>query len=257
MSSKSIVFGSAALVLALAGSASAYTRVDTASRAALGVGTTLNPLDLTTLGYLNAPGAPNNGVNSYSQAFIGTGSNYTGRLTVEVFGNAPIGSPGLNDVLMVYTFHGDSGRPNGAETFHFGVDTSLQIDYAKLDGAIHGKISGETSMQAGQADPVVSLFNNIGSNDTWLFDHNPASSSGSLVELGGNQNEDFVWYVRTTGDVKLNFVDVKITDFGSITIRSLALVDNPGQPDLNVPAPGAAALLLGGLGIAAGRRRRA
>ena len=47
----------------------------------------------------------------------------------------------------------------------------------------------------------------------------------------------------------------RITDFGAVTIKSLALVNNPNQPDLTVPGPGAAALM-GLAGLVGLRRRR-
>jgi hypothetical protein len=260
--SKSIF--ASALVLAAVGSASAaiVTNNQVASRSSLGVGTTLSPLDISALPYLNGSLT---GINSYSQNFVGPGGNYSGRLGVEVFGNVSEPGAGLSDLLLVYTFVGDGApfnRANGAETFTFGVDTSVEIDYATLSTATHGKIVSDTAVQSGQLEPEITLNDFVSGNDTFGFDFSPGSTTGRVAELGGNtaanpgSTETFTWYVRTTGNVQLNFVDVRITDFGAVTIRSLALVNNPGQPNLSVPAPGFAAVagLAGLMGL---RRRRA
>ncbi|MDX2114963.1 MAG: hypothetical protein SFZ24_04980 [Planctomycetota bacterium] len=251
------------VVAAAASAASAFTPVNVqkTNRAELGIGSSLQPLDLSSVGYLNGSLTT---ANSYSQNFVGPGGNYSGNLKVEVFGNVGLPSAALNEVVLVYTFTGDgapANRANGAEDFEFGVDTSVEVDYTVLTNATHGKISAESSLQPSQLDPLVTINDILVGNDTFKFNFNPAGGTGRLVELGGNtasvpgSTETFTWYVRTTGDVALNFVDVRISDFGFVTIRSLSLVNNPGQPDLNVPGP-AAAGLLGLAGLVAGRRRR-
>lgn len=251
------------VVLTLAGFALAgpITNNAVSSRAALGVGGLFQTLDLSALNYLTGSLTTS---NSYSQTFTGPGGNYSGRLTVEVFGNVATPGPGLSDLLLIYTFTGDGApvtRVNGAESFEFGVDTSVEVDFAALTAATHGRINSESSLQFGQLDPAVDLNDFVSGNDTWKFDYNPAGGSGRLVELGGNTasapgaTETYTWYVRSTGDVALNFVDVRITDFGAVTIKSLALVNNPNQPDLTVPGPGAAALM-GLAGLVGLRRRR-
>ena len=254
----------AVALVALAGTtpAMAFNNVPAASRASLGIGSSFIPLDMTGLAYLNGSLSAS---NSYSQSFTGPNGNYTGTLSAEVFGNVGTPGPGLSDLVIVYTFVGDGGpgliRLNGAERFEFGVDTSVEIDRVALDGSTMGRITADTSMQAGQLDPAVTVSNNIGGNDVLDFNFNPSTSSGRLVELGGNtaalpgDTEVFTWYVRTSGNVGINFVDVRISDFGFTTIRSLTLVSNPSQPNLNVPTPGAAALaaLAGLVGL---RRRR-
>lgn len=247
---------SVAVVVAVSGSAYAQfnpVNNSVASRAALGINSSLVPLDVSGLAYLD--NAINDGNNAYIQAFNGPGGNFSGTLRAEVFGN--VGSPNsaaLNDVVIVYTFQSNAALV-GAESFHFGVDTHTQIDFARLSTATQGRIDADTAVEFGQGDPLITIFDNVGSNDSFLFDWNPPPGGGSTTDrLGGSQAETFTWYVRTTGDVKLNFVDVDITDFGVTTIRSLALVDNPGQPDLNVPAPAAATLF--GVFAAAGIRRR-
>jgi len=246
--------------VAFAGSAQAAT-IPVANNvspdlASLGVGSTFVPLDLTGASFLT--GSVNQGVNGYTQNFAGVGSNFSGNLTVEVFGNvSTIGTAALTDVLLVYTFTGDTAL-TGAESFEFGVDTSLEVDVSALQSATHGRVTAGTSLEAGQTDPFVSL-NDFGSaiNDTWFFDHTQGGTlGGSTGMLGGSASETYQWYVQTSGDVKLNFTDVLVTDGGSTKIRSLSLVVNPGQSNLNVPAPSAAIALATGLGAAATRRRR-
>lgn len=256
--SKFAAISSVAILAALSGSAfGQFNPVNNsvATRASLGIGSTLVPLDVSGLGYLN--GVINDGTNAYIQPYTGAGSNFTGTLRAEVFGN--VGTPNsasLNDVMIVYTFVGNVAL-TGAETFDFGIDSSTQVDFARLAAATQGRIDADTAVEVGQLDPVVTLFDNTGSNDTFNFNWNAAGGSTSLNRLGGSQAETFTWYVRTSGDVKLNFVNVLITDFGGTTIQSLALVDNPGQPDLNVPAPGVATLLVSAFGVMGVRRRRA
>jgi hypothetical protein len=256
--SKLAAISSVVVLAAISGSAFAQfnpVNNSVATRGSLGIGSSLVPLDISGLGYLN--GVINDGTNAYIQNYTGAGSNFTGTLRAEVFGNVSLpNSASLNDVMIVYTFVGNVA-PVGSETFDFGVDSSTQIDFSRLAAATHGRIDADTAVEVGQLDPVVTLFDNVGSNDTFFFNWNSAGGSSSVNRLGGSQAEVFTWYVRTTGDVKLNFVDVRITDFGSVTIRSLALVDNPGQPDLNVPAPGVATLLVSAFGVMGMRRRRA
>ncbi len=250
-------------ILAIAGSAIGQVNPvnnSVANRSALGIGGSLVPLNISGLPFLT--GAINDGTtvgagNAYIQNYTGNLGNFSGTLRAEVFGNVstPL-SAALNDVVIVYTFVGNVSAV-GAETFNFGVDTSVQVDFARLATATQGRIDADTAVQAGQLDPVVTLFNNVGTNDTFKFDWNSTGGSTGLVRLGGSQAETFSWYVRTAGDVKLNFVDVNITDFGGTTIRSLALVNNPSQPDLNVPAPGALGLVISVFGLAGVRRRRA
>lgn len=254
--SKMSALSSVVVLAAISGSALAqFNPVNNsiADRSALGINSSLVPLDLTGLGYLD--GVVNVGNNAYEQAYVGLGGNFSGTLRAEVFGNVGTPSAALNDVVIVYTFQSDAAAV-GVESFDFGVDTSKQIDFSRLSTAMHGRIDADTAVELGQLDPIITIFDNNGSNDTFLFDWNPPpGNSSSLNRLGGSEAETFTWYIRTTGDVKLNFVDVRITDFGSTTIKSLSLVDNPGQPDLNVPAPAAVALF-GAAFAATGLRRR-
>ncbi len=61
-------------------------------------------------------------------------------------------------------------------------------------------------------------------------------------------------FVTTTGAVDIGEVSAVVQDTGTATAVVLAPVDDPTQPDLNVPEP--ASLLLLGLGCCAFVRRR-
>ena len=219
----------------------------------LALGVTLTPINLTAQpitvsGGGNSLNAPKNQlVSDFSVLLPNTSLAYAGRLTSEVFGNTSSTGPGLTDVVIKYTFQ-QVGGPNSIETFNFGVNSGQTIDLTDLLAATHGTILNENVSQA--FSPAVSA-DTIGLNNTFDFDFRV---NGAPNEL---QNGDtYVWYVASGGgDVKVNVVDVTVTDFGNANAKALTFTTTNGQNDLNVPAPGASALALVGL-AAAGRRRR-
>lgn len=204
------------------------------------------PLNLSTVSFINAgPGTLDAANGLYTQNF-NNGAFYSGNLAVEVFGNVANPGAGLNEVTLIYTFTGNG--PSAIEQFVMGLNGSSNLDFTDLAAATHGRISAETTL--GQGDAVVDLIDNSGGgqNDNIIFAYADNLGGPSLTET-------YTWYVRASGAVAVNFVDVEISDFGFAFAKTLSLVDVPGQPDLNVPAPGAAALL-GFAGLAASRRRR-
>jgi hypothetical protein len=246
-----------AAVAALAGTASAVPIVNNpqASFASLeaSLGVSLTPINLfsqpiTVSGGGNSLNAPKNVlVSDFFVLLPNTSLAYSGRLTSEVFGNQSSTGPGLTDVVIKYSFEQTAG-PNSIETFNFGVNSGQTIDLADLLAATHGDIVGENISQA--FDPAVSADTLLG-NNTFDFDFRV---NGAANEL--QAGDRYVWYVAGAGDVKVNVVDVTVTDFGNATAKALTFTTTNGQNDLNVPAPGASALALLGLGVAASRRRR-
>lgn len=237
--------GGAAIALLgmTAGNATAVTLTDNAVANETDVTTGLVALDLSGI----VPGLTTN--NSYSTSFSAPGGAYTGTLTATVFGNVSTPGSSLNSVAIVYEFIGNG--PSGIDMFEFGLNNGSNLDYSDLLAATHGTIGDLTTV--GQGSPMVELFDNSGvpDNNNMIFDF---LGGGDALGSPGT-TESFGWYIQTTGDVAINFVDVEVTDFGAVTIQTLSLVDIPGQPDLNVPAPGSAALLVGAFGLAARRRR--
>jgi len=219
----------------------------------LALGVTLQPINLTAQpitvsGGGNNLNAPKNVlVSDFSALFPNSSLAYAGRLTSEVFGNQSATGPGLTDVVIKYTFQ-QTGGPNSIETFDFGINSGQTIDLTDLLSATHGTILNENVSQA--FSPAVSA-DVIGLNNTFDFDFRVNGAANEL-QFG----DTYVWYVAGAGDVKVNVVDVTVTDFGNANAKALTFTTTNGQNDLNVPGPGASALALVGLGVAGSRRRR-
>lgn len=213
------------------------------------VGSTLVPIDLTAQPITSVSGlnAQNNVLVSNFAVMIASTTVYTGTLTSEVLANTGTAGPGVTDVVIKYTFEGNG--PQGIDAFTMGVNTGTSLDYTDLSGATQGVITNVTT--GGQVAPLVNL---VASPDVLLdFDFNTAGDT-----LGApSTTEDLVWYVHApTGAVQVNVIDVVVTDSGSADIKALGFTtDFPGQHDLDVPAPGATALL-GLAGVVGIRRRR-
>jgi len=246
-----------AAVAAFAGTAVAVpiTNNPEASFASLqaSLGVTLTPVNLfaqpiTVSGGGNSLNAPKNVLVSDFVTLLPNNSiAYQGRLTSEVFGNQSSTGPGLTNVVLKYTFQ-QTGGPNTIETFDFGINSGQTIDLTDLLAATHGTILGENVSQA--FSPAVSADTLVG-NNTFDFDFRV---NGAANELAAG--DVYTWYVAASGDVKVNVVDVTVTNFSNANAKALTFTTTLGQNDLNVPAPGASVLALIGVGIGVSRRRR-
>jgi len=187
--------------------------------------------------------------NSLTSNFTAPGSAYTGSLTASVYGNVANPGASLDTVLMIYEFTGNG--PSGIDQFAFGIDSGTNLDFNDLLNSTQGSIGDSTS--AGQGSPTVDLVDNSSSssNDTLTFGF---IAGGDTLGANG-QTETFGWYILSSADIAINMVDVEVTDFGAVVTQSLGIVNNPGQPNLNVPAPGSVTLILGAFGLINRRRR--
>ncbi len=257
------VVAAAGLSVASSASAVVVSNTSVADRPTLLSGFT--ELNLATYasnaGFAGLSGANSNTyADTYAlvSAFPGNPLSYSGTLTAEVFGNVANTGVALTDVVIVYTFtsNGFNGVDNlsGAETFAMGINSGFEMDFNYLTAAstTHGNVTSESSV--GQ-NSLVEVFNNGAANDTYEFDYIAAAGGSALG--GPDGSEQYTWYVSGTAGTKINVIDVTVTDFGNTTTTTLGFVANPGQPDLDIPAPGAMALAAFGIGAMGMRRRRA
>ncbi len=224
----------AAALLAAGSSALGYTRSDVPDLATLTSG--LQVLDLSALGV----------VNGETIAFDWTA--YSGSITATVYGNSDIFTPGLTDVVVVYEFSG-TGEPTPIEAIEFAVNSgNLDLNFAELDGGTMGRIDSLSDVFL-TGDPLLT-YNPGNANDSLLFDWGTSGLGDPFV------TQSFGWYTRTTGAIDIGYIDAEIRNAGSVMSLTIGVIDDPSQPNLNIPAPGSLAML----GLSAGvltRRRRA
>jgi hypothetical protein len=194
---------------------------------------------------LNGPGG--NGVNQLVSNFSAAFGLFTGTLTSTVYANQSLPGLGVNQVAIVYEFVANG--PSGIDFFNFGLNTGQALDYDDIIAATHGRLTDSTATTPGQL--VQATADNTLANPNLEFDFEQFGKLG-----GPSTTERLTWYVIAGGDVRINVVDVGVIDAGTATAQALSFTTTPGQDDLNVPAPGAAALGLMAFGAAARRRRR-
>ncbi len=244
-----VVFGALALTTTAMGVANPIANNTLADRTGLLSGKV--PLDLSASPFATSGAFSNEYLVNYVSPFGAV--DYSGTMKLEVFGNVGLPGGALTDVVMIYTFTGNSAA-FGIDGFEFGVDTSTNIDAADLISGTHGRIAGESTLA--QLSPSVDVQTGLAANDHWAFDFITTEGAGPTDRFGLNANETFVWYVTSSADVALGLVEVDIFNNANSQVLMPTFVKVPGQPDLGIPAPGATALMLGA-GFLATRRRRA
>ncbi|MFG0253123.1 MAG: PEP-CTERM sorting domain-containing protein [Phycisphaerales bacterium JB038] len=222
-----------ALCLAVGAPALGYTRSDVSDLNALTSG--LQVLDLSALGLTNGMTIPFDG------------PAYSGAITATVYGDSAIFTPDLTDVVVVYEFEG-TGEPTPIEAMEFAVNGgNIDLNFAELDGGVMGRIDSLSDVVL-MDDPILT-FNPGPANDSLLFDWGTPGLGDVLV------TEYYGWYTRTTGAIDLGLISVEVRNAGSTQTQTLGVIDDPSQPNLDVPAPGTLAVF----GLAAGamfKRRR-
>ncbi|MEM8835999.1 MAG: hypothetical protein AAGD00_09290 [Planctomycetota bacterium] len=176
---------------------------------------------------------------------------FEGTLRAEVFGDNGTTGPGLGQVAIVYTVTLTTGL-TPVDRIEFGVDSGDEVDIDYLaNQATQGLLTDASLTTPGQAAPLVETIDNSIINDLWTFDLDDPTFGSDTLSAG----ESFSWYVVGPADVPVGLVDATFFDGGVGSGQTLAFVTNPGQPNLDVPAPGAAAAFAVA-GLAATRRRR-
>jgi MYXO-CTERM domain-containing protein len=234
----------AAATIALSSSAQAIIITDNQVPTEGGLLSGLVPFDLTSVvdSGLSTLSTPNSLVSNFSSNTPGV---FSGTLTARVFANQSAPGVGVNDVVIVYTM--SNNGPDSLDAFDIGVNGGDSLDFGDLAAATQGSVVDGTT--PGQTIPQVDLLT-TGGNALQIFGFNTVSD---LLGPG----DTLTWYIRTDGSVKIDFVQYQAVNFGTAEGFTLGLVEDPGQPDLNIPAPGAVALAGLGLGFAGVRRRRA
>ncbi len=124
-----------------------------------------------------------------------------------------------------------------------GVQNDLRI--GEIIAGVNGYVSGTTTKIPNSATAWDNTFPTV---DELVYEWN----SGNGLLSGGRST----LYVQTSGAVDIGQVSAVVQDTGTATALVLAPVDDPNQPDLDVPEP-ASLMLLGAGGLALLRRRRA
>ena len=118
-------------VLLMASTASAVPLTDNAAATEAELMTGLVGLDLSSI----VSGLTTN--NSITTNFVAPGNAYSGSMTASVYGNVDTPGTSLDTVLIVYEFTGNG--PSGIDSFTFGVDSGVNLDFGDLLAAVFGR----------------------------------------------------------------------------------------------------------------------
>ena len=121
------------------------------------------------------------------------------------------------------------------------IPPEYDLRIGEILGGVNGYITSETTKVPTSADALNNVYP--------IADQLKYAWTGNKIPTGGRAT----LFVQTSGAVDIGQVSGTVQDGGTGNIQALAPVDDPGNPDMNVPEP--ASLVLLALGAFFIRRR--
>ena len=166
------------------------------------------------------------------QAFVSEYSTYSGTITSRVYTDTP--DLPANAVTFVWDVMMDGTSILPVEDMAI-ASTGAQLDLriAEIIAGTNGYVSGTTTNIPDTAEATDNVFPTV---DDIFYEWIGANLLGA--------NDRATLYVTTTAEVDIGQINVALQNAGGSSALILAPVDDPNNPDMNVPEPASIALFL-------------